>query len=93
MKKVNITNLYIHLVPVLQELCNVNKFFSLLEIPVYFLVIQGKNTVEEIKGRKKKVQYVVWKIEPNTCMAIVQGKPDQTQLKQTEHVCLGLQYE
>lgn len=77
----------------LQELCNVNTFFSLLEIPVYFLVIQGKNTVEEIKGKKKKVQYVVWKIGSNTCMAIGQGKPDQTQLKQTEHVCLGLQYE
>lgn len=77
----------------LQELCNVNKIFSLLEIPVYFLVIQGKNTVEEIKGKKKSPICSMEKKGSNTCMAIGQGKPDQTQLKQTEHVCLGLQYE
>lgn len=52
-EKVNITNLYIHLVPVLQELCNVNNFFSLLEIPVYFLVIQGKKHRRRDKRKKK----------------------------------------
>lgn len=52
-EKVNITNLYIHLVPVLQELCNVNNFFPSLKFLSFFLSYKGKNTVEEIKGKKK----------------------------------------